>query len=127
MNLSNTTDISIISHSTDAIYVTANYSSLTIAECKIRQYFTNVEDFLYCYQYFYSQQWAVSTFGVFLSIGTMICNFMVMILMTLNSERITKFDQIIFGHSMVGLIAQEFFKYILFGLFNLNALKNIKC
>ncbi len=80
-----------------------NFTNISYHKCEIKQTFVNARAFFYCYNYFYEKMWLASTFQFLIVIGTIFFNSLVMILMIENSERISKFDQIIFGHSMVNI------------------------
>jgi hypothetical protein len=96
---------------------TANES---IELCEKKQFFNNIQAFFYCFDYFYCKLWFASTIQLFVCIGIIVFNFLVMLLMWANSDKITKFDQIIFGHSMIdgvtGVVDSSLYQvYCMFG------------
>ena len=122
MNSNSNNTISMVDNDT---YIIINYNfslndTFETELCEKKQFFINVHAFLFCFDYFYSKLWLTCTIQLLICIGIVVFNSLVMILMWANSDNITKFDQIIFGHSMIdgitGVVDSSLYQvYCMFG------------
>lgn len=92
----------------------------SINNCFEKVNFTNIIDFFECYKHYFNENMIVSILALILIIGTIVLNLIVIILIIKNSTKLTIFDQILIGHSIVdfltGLIDIPFYHiFIIFG------------
>ena len=95
--------------------------------CFTKNFSRNFFELFECYEYHFCQSIISSLLSILLIIGTIISNSLVIMLIKRNSLKLTIFDKILIGHSIVdgltGLIAMPFYHiYFVFGYWPLGTI-----
>jgi hypothetical protein len=88
--------------------ISSNLTNLVDLEnsstCNQPQIFSNLNDFLICYNYFASMHLFKTIFGLLLIIGTIVFNSLILIFRMIGSLKIKVFDQILVGNNYLIII-----------------------
>jgi hypothetical protein len=78
-----------------------NSTTFSYSDCQTSQTITSLENFFICYSFFYNQSPSQSIAQIFLFVGTILVNFLVITLLYVRPIKISIFDQILIGYCLV--------------------------
>lgn len=104
-----------------------NSTNFALNNCLVKNFSRNFFELFKCYEYHFCQSVISSVLSILLIVGTIISNSLVIMLIKRNSLKLTIFDKILIGHSIVdgltGLIAMPFYHiYFVFGYWPLGTI-----
>ena len=104
-----------------------NSTNFALNNCLVKNFSRNFFELFECYEYHFCQSVISSVLSILLIVGTIISNSLVIMLIKRNSLKLTIFDKILIGHSIVdgltGLIAMPFYHiYFVFGYWPLGTI-----